>query len=44
MNFFLNAVGDKAGGIEYFTVGTGSYTGDGIPEDDSANEQTLIDF
>ena len=37
-------IDDKAGGIEYFTVGTGSYTGDGIPEDDSANEQTLIDF
>ena len=37
-------IDDKAGGIEYFTVGTGSYTGDGIPEDDSTNEQTLIDF
>ena len=38
-------IDDKAGGIEYFTVGTGTYTGDSYSADTSfEDEQKQIDF
>ena len=38
-------IDDKAGGIEYFTVGTGTYTGDSYSADVSfEDEQKQIDF
>lgn len=36
---------DKAGGVEYFTVGTGTCTGDSYSADTNfEDEQKLIDF
>lgn len=38
-------IDDKAGGVEYFTVGTGTYTGNNDSDDiNSEYEQKQIDF